>query len=158
MLQVVTGARFARCGALAQVGIEQVAPEGGGVIGQVAVTRPWRCHFALTMGESHAGESVAAERDRIDIESAQLSERSWGDRVTARLVTSDGPLLDDGDVVTGPGEPRGDRRPGRTTADDEDVGVQGAARQPADAGEPAMASGPIGVISATPISGASGEV
>ncbi len=133
---------------LADVGVEKIAAQRDGVIRQVAVTRPGRGDFALAVSESHTGEAVPSERDRIDVESAQLADRSRCERVTARLVPGDRPLLDDGDVVSCSGQPRGDRGSGRTTADDEDVGVQGACRQPADAGEPAMASGPIGVMSA----------
>jgi hypothetical protein len=143
---------------LAQVCVEDVASKCCGVVRQVAVTGPRRGGLALAVNEAHAGESVAAERNRIDVEACEFTQRSGGQRVAARLVARDRSFLDDGDVMAGPGQPGGDRGSGRTTADDEDVGVQGACRQPADAGEPGIASGPIGVISAPPISGASGEV
>jgi hypothetical protein len=50
--------------------------------------------------ETHAGEPVPAECDRVDVQQGQLSDRPRGDRITARLVPCDRPLLDDGDVVT----------------------------------------------------------
>jgi hypothetical protein len=99
---------------------------------------------------------VAAEVQRVHVEPCQFRERPWGEHVAARLVPSRGALLDDGDVMTRAGEPGGHRRPGGTAADDEDVGVQGAFCQPA--GEPGIASGPTGMISAPPRSGTSGEV
>ncbi len=138
------------------MGVEEVAAQRDGVIGKVAVTRPGSGDFALAVPESHTREAVPAERRRVDAEPTQLADRSRRERVAARLVPSDRSFLDDGDVVSGTSQPRRDRRSGRSTADDEDVGVQGARRQPADAGEPAMASGPIGVMSA--IAGASGDV
>ena len=127
------------------------------MIGQVGVARPRCGGLAMAVHESNAGESMPAERERIDIEQAQLAQCPRCERVAARLVPGDRPLLDDGDVVARPCQPRRDGRSGRTAADDENVGVQGACRQPAG-GEPGMASGPIGVISAPPMAGASGEV
>ena len=139
--------------------VEHVAPERGGVTRQVSVTRPRCSDLAVAVDEAHAGESVSAERCGVDAEQRQLAERTRGERIAARLVTGDGSLLDDRDVMTGARQPCGDRCSGRTTADDEDVGVQGVSGQPAaPGGEPGMASGPIGVISTSPIVGASGEV
>ena len=128
------------------------------MISEVAVTRPRSGRFALAVHEANPCESVPTQRERVDAEQVQLTQRSWRECVAACLVPSDRPLLDDGDVVARPCQPCRDGRSGRTAADDEDVGVQGACRQPADAGEPGMASGPIGVISTPPIVGASGEV
>jgi hypothetical protein len=142
----------------AQVCVEQIAPQCDGVVREVAVAWPGRSRLTSAVDETYPGETVPAERDRVDVEQCQFTDRSRGDRITARLVPRDRPLLDDRDVVARSRQPRGDRRPGRTAADDEDVGVQGAYRQPADAGEPTTASGPTGMISAPPISGASGEV
>lgn len=111
------------------------------------------------MYESYARQAMGAEFERVDLEQVQFVDRSWRERVAARLVSCDRALLDDGDVASRSGQPRGNGRPGRTTADDEDVGVQRAeraVRQPADAGEPATATGPIGVMSA--MAGTSGDV
>ena len=69
-------------------------------------------------------DAVPPEAQRIDVEPSQFAQRSGRQRVTARLVARDGPLLQDGDVVTGAGQPVADRRPGGASADDEDVGVQ----------------------------------
>lgn len=112
----------------------------------------------LAVDEANPGETMAAERERIDAEQCQLTEGSWRDRVAAGLVSRDRALLDDGDVMARSGQPGRDGRSGGTAADDEDVGVQGACRQPPAGGEPGMASGPIGVISAPPMVGASGDV
>ena len=138
--------------------VEDVAAQCDCVFGQLAV--PWpRCgHLALAVDETHAGQSMAAEPDRVDVEQGQFADRPRCQRIAARLVARERSLLDDSDVMAGSRQPRGDRCSGRTTADDEDVGVQDACRQPAEGGEPGMASGPIGMIPASPIAGASGEV
>jgi hypothetical protein len=115
---------------------------------------------SIAVDEADTRQPMGTQRRRVDVEPRQFVQGSRRERVTAGLVSCDGAFLDDGDVMTCPGEPGGDRRPGRTPADDEDVGVQGGprsvGRQPADGGEPGMASGPIGVMSA--IVGGSGEV
>ncbi len=138
------------------MGIEDVTAQRNAVTRQFAVARPRGRHLAIAVNESHTGEAMGAEFDRVDLEQTQFADRPRCEGVTARLVPRDRSLLDDGDVMARSGQPRGDRRPGRTTADDEDVGVQGACRQPADAGEPGMASGPTGVMSA--MAGTSGDV
>lgn len=108
-----------------QVCVEHVAAQCGRVVGQVAMSWP-RCGDVVTpMGESNSGESMSAERGRIDVEEAQFAERSWRECITAGLVASNRTLLDDGDMMTGVGQPGGDGRSGRATTDDEDVGVQG---------------------------------
>jgi hypothetical protein len=144
--------------ASAQVGVEHVTAQCDCVVGQVTVPWPGGGHLAAAVDEANACQPMPTERDRVDVEQRQFTQGPRCEGVAARFVPRDGTLLDDGDVVTRPREPGGDRRARRTAADDEDVGVQGACRQPADAGEPAMASGPIGMISASPIAGASGEV
>ncbi len=138
--------------------VEHVAAKRVGVVRKTAVARPRCGDLPVAVDQADAGEPVSPERSRIDIEHRQLVQRSWRDGITAGLVARDGPLLDECDVMARSGQPRGDRRSGRTSADDEDVGVQSVSCQPADAGEPGTASGPIGMISTSPNSGASGEV
>ncbi len=138
------------------MGVEDIAAQSNSMIRQFAVARPRGRHLSIAVNESHAGESMGAEFDRVDLEQTQFVDRPRCEGVAARLVPGDRSLLDDRDVMTRSGQPRGDGRPGRTAADDEDVGVQSACRQPADAGEPGMASGPTGVMSA--MAGTSGDV
>ena len=145
-------------GAGAQVCVEDVAAKCVGVVRQTAVARPRCGHLALAVDQAHAGEPVCPQRCRVDAEHREFVQRSRRDRIATGLVARDRALLGERDVMAGAGQPRGDRRPGRTPADDEDVGVQSVLCQPADGGEPGMASGPIGMISAGPMSGASGEV
>jgi hypothetical protein len=95
------------------------------MIGQLGVPWPRRADLAAPVDQADPGESVSTEVQRIDLEQSQFAQGTWGERVAARLVPGDRPLLDDGDVVAGAGEPGGDRCSRRTTADDEDVGVQG---------------------------------
>ena len=140
------------------MGIEQIAAKRNRMIGQIAMARPRSRHRSLAVDEPDPREAMSTERERVDTEECQFSQRSRGERVTACLVPCDGSLLDERDVMSCFGQPGGDRGSGRTTADDEDVGVQGACRQPASAGEPGMASGPTGVISASPITGGVAEV
>jgi hypothetical protein len=113
-------------GTRSQVGVEHLAPQRHGMVGQLGVPRPRRADLAAPVGQADPGETVSTEVQRIDVEQAQFAQGTWGERVAARLVPGDRSLLDDGDVVAGTGEPGGDRCPRRTTADDEDVGVQGA--------------------------------
>lgn len=141
---------------LSEVGVEHVAAQCGGVIREVAVARPRSGDRTVPVDESHTGEAVGAQRAGVDLESAQFTDRPRREGITARLVPSDRPLLDDGDVMARASQPGGDRCSSRTTADDEDVGVQSAVRQPADGGEPGMGTGPTGVMSA--MAGTSGDV
>ena len=145
-------------GALAQPRVEDVTAQRDRVIGQVAVAWPGGGGLASSVDEPYPCEPVSAEVDRIDAQERQLAQGPRRQRIAARLVSGDRPLLDHGDMVARSGQPGGDRRSGGSTTDDEDVGVQGACRQPADAGEPGTASGPMGMISASPITGASVEV
>jgi hypothetical protein len=115
-----------RSGSCAEVRVEHVAAQRHRVFGQVGAARPRCADLASAVGQADPGEAVAAELQGVDIEQAEFSECSWGERVTARLVARDRSLLDDGDVMARLGEPGGDRCPCGTTADDEDVGVQGA--------------------------------
>ena len=142
----------------AKLCVEHIAAQRHRMVRQIAVAGPWCRHLALFVHQAHPGQPVAAELERIDAEQRQFAEGPRGECVATRLVPGCRTLLDERDVVARSGEPGRDGRSGGTTADDEDVGVQGACRQPADAGEPGIASGPIGVISAPPIVGASGEV
>ena len=142
-----------------QVCIEQVATQRRGVVRHVGVARPGRRDASRSVDEPNSGEAMSAERHRVDVEQRQLAQRSWGDRITAGLVARDRALLDDRDVMAGSGQPGGDRRSGRTPADDEDVGVQRVLRQPAaPGGEPGMALGPIGVSATSPIVGPASDV
>jgi len=141
------------------MGVEHVATQRSGVIGHVAVARPRGGDPAVTVHEAHPGETVTTERAGVDVEQTQFMQGPGREGVAARLVPGDRPLLDDDDVMAGASQPGGDRCSSRTTADDEDVGVQSAVRQPADAadgGEPGMATGPTGVMSA--MAGTSGDV
>ena len=103
---------------------------------------------ASAVDESDPDDAVAAECQRIDIETGEFAECPWGQDVTARLVPGDRSLLDERDVMAGPRQQIGDRCSGGTTADDEDVGVQRDRRQPA--AEPSTGSGPTGATSTSP--------
>jgi len=145
--------------AFAQMGVEHVAAQRSGVVGQVTVARPRGGDLAVTVHEAYPDETVTSERAGVDVEQTQFTQSPGREGVAARLVPGDRTLLDDDDVVARARQPGGDRRSGRTTADDEDVGVQSSCRQPADAadgGDPGMPTGPTGVMSA--MAGTSGDV
>jgi hypothetical protein len=69
------------------------------MVGKLGVPWPGCGHLTFAVDESYAGETVPAERDRVDVEQCQFAQRARGDGVTTRLVPRDRPLLDDRDVV-----------------------------------------------------------
>ncbi len=95
------------------------------MIGEVAVARPRRSDIVAFVRQTDACQAMPAQRDRVGAEPREFANRPRGECVTARFVSGDRSLLDDGDVVADAGEPGGNRCPGGTTADNEDVGVQG---------------------------------
>ena len=115
------GARLGGCAA--QRRVEDGAPHHEAARGERVVLGPRHGDRTATVRHPDALHLVPAESERIDVEIGELGERSRAQRVAARLVTVGRPLLDDGHVVAGPGEPDADGRAGGAAADDQHVGL-----------------------------------
>ena len=107
-----------------EFGVEHVTSQGDRVVGKSGMLRPRHVDLVAPVDHAHTVETVPVQSERVDVEQRQLVQRTGRQRVAARLVTRNGTLLDDRDVVARTGQPVSDRRSGGATADDEDVGVQ----------------------------------
>jgi hypothetical protein len=76
--------------------------------GELGMFGPRDRDLARAVHHAHSVEPVPAESERIDVQQCQLAKCPWRQRVAAGLVTRDGPLLDDGDVVARLGQPVSD--------------------------------------------------
>lgn len=90
------------------MGVEYISTQRHRMIRELAVARPRRRHLAIAVHESHAGEAMCSEFDRVDSEPTQFSDRTRSERIAACLVPVDRSLFDDDDVMARSGQPRGD--------------------------------------------------
>ena len=85
----------------------------GGMLG------PRHRHLAIDAGDADAAVTVLAGEQIVETHVGELADRPWRERIAARLVARERPLLDDGDAVAVGGQPVRGRGAGGTSADDE---------------------------------------